>query len=279
MLTKRFVEKGLEKLSIARKLSIWWADRRAAAWRLRNPGRPFSDYYAHHVERHLARGKPHPTLGSQGFDHELGSQIDWDRANFATRGRNAWREYLAAGVEPGCRIVDYGCGSLRVGQHAIRFADRGNYWGIDVSQSFINDGRKLLDPEQVEDKRPRLSVISDDLIDLIAVWQPDFIFSHTVLQHVPVAELPVYFDRLARMTGPGCKAVVEFIAAPRTRRIKAMSWAYGEGSLRAAAEAVDSDWSIAFEAVADGNSRVMKKPRRVMIMTRAAAANASSIAA
>ena len=98
MLTKRYVEKGIERLSLARNLSIWWADRQAAAWARRNPGKPFSDYYVDHVRQHLDRGKPHPTLGSQGFDHELGSQIDWDRANFANRGRNAWREYLVAGV-------------------------------------------------------------------------------------------------------------------------------------------------------------------------------------
>lgn len=279
MPTKRYFEKALERLAFARHLSIWMADRRAAAWQRRNPGKPFSDYYVEHVRYRLDRGKPHPTLGSQGFDHELGSQIDWNRANFATRGRNAWREYLATGVKPGMRIVDYGCGSLRVGQHAIRFADRGNYWGIDVSETFIEDGRKLLDPALIDDKRPRLSAISDKLIDLIGVWEPHFIFSHTVIQHIPEVELPLYFERLTRMMGPGCTAVIEYIVAPRTTRIKSMSWAYCDTHLLAAATAVDPNLSIRFEAVADGTSRVMKKPRRVMILDRVALVASASIAA
>ncbi|MEO6579784.1 MAG: class I SAM-dependent methyltransferase [Sphingomicrobium sp.] len=269
MLTKRSIEKRLEKVSALRKLSIWWADRKATSWQRRNPGRPFSDYYVAHVRRHLDRGRPHPTLGNQGFDHEVGTKIGWDQANFATRGRNAWREYLAAGVEPWMRIVDYGCGSLRVGQHAIRFAERGNYWGIDVSQSFIDDGRKLVDPSLIEDKRPQMSVISDELINLIAVWEPQFIFSHTVLQHVPEAELEAYFKRLAIMMGPACRAVLEFVAAPRTQRHKAMSWAYSDAHLYAIAAKADPTWSIAFEAVAEGDSKVMRKPRRVMILERA----------
>ena len=269
MLTKRFIEKAVERASIARGVSIWWADRKAAAWRRRNPGKPFSDYYADHVRRHLDAGKPHPTLGSQGFTGEVGSKVNWDRVNFAERGRNAWREYRDAGIEPGMRCVDYGCGSLRVGQHAIRFFDRGNYWGIDVSASFIEDGRNLVDPALIEDKRPRLSPISDELIELIAVWEPQFIFSHTVIQHVPEAELPVYFQRLATMMGPGCKAVIEYIASPRTKRLKAMSWAYADDLLRAAAAAVDPTLDIRFEPVPERKGKVMKKPRRVMIIERA----------
>ena len=268
MLTMRYVEKKVEQLPVARSLSIWWADRQSAAWRRRNPGKSFSDYYVDHVRRHLDRGKPHPTLGQVGFTHETGTGIDWDRANFAIRGRNAWREYRAAGVEPQMRIVDYGCGSLRVGQHAIRFADRGNYWGLDVAETFIEQGRRLVDPQLLEDKRPRLSAITERLIDLVAVWEPHFIFSHTVIQHVPEDELPLYFARLAKMMGPGCKAVIEFISAPRTKRIKAMSWAYSEARLRAAALSVDPSWSISIEDVADGTSQVMKKPRRVMILER-----------
>lgn len=271
MPTWRALEKKIERVSFARQLSIWWADRRASAWQRRNPGKPFSDYYADHVRQHLKRGRPHPTLGSQGFTNEIGSRVDWDRANFATRGRNAWFEYRRAGVLPGMRCVDYGCGSLRVGQHAMRFLDVGNYWGIDVTESFIDEGRALVDPVLLADKRPRLSVIEDKLIDLIGVWAPDFIFSNTVLQHVPAAELATYFDRLARMMGPGCKAVIEFITSPETKRIKAMSWAYADEELRAVAAAVDPALVIAFERVPSRKRMVMNKPRHMMIIERPAA--------
>lgn len=272
MPTLRGLEKRIERISAARKISIWWADRRARAWQRRNPGKPFSDYYVAYVRQQLGRGRPHPTLGTQGFNHAIGGKVDWDRDNFARRGRNAWQEYRRAGVQSGMRCVDYGCGSLRVGQHAMRFLDVGNYWGIDVTESFIDEGRALVDPALIEAKRPRLSVIEDQLIELIGVWEPHFIFSHTVLQHVPEAELATYFERLARMMGPGCKAVIEFIAAPSNRRIKAMSWAYSDDALRAVAMAIDPTLTIAFDKVpGGGGSAVMDKPRHVMILERSSA--------
>jgi hypothetical protein len=42
------------------------------------------------------------------------------------------------------RCVDFGCGSLRLGQHAIRYLDRSNYWGVDLTDSFIRAGIDLL---------------------------------------------------------------------------------------------------------------------------------------
>ena len=270
MMTWRKLEKQFERISFIRKLSIWWADRRAMAWHQRNPGKPFSDYYVDQVRDHLARGRPHPTLGNQGFTDEVGSRIEWDRANFAERGRYAWQGYRRAGVQSGMRCVDYGCGSLRVGQHAIRFLEAGNYWGIDVTESFIDEGRELIDPELLAAKRPRLSVIDDRLIDLIGVWEPHFIFSHAVLQHVPQAELVTYFDRLARMMGPGCRAAIEFIAAPATTRIKAMSWGYADEALRAAAATIDPALVIWFETVPCDDSVIMRKPRHIMILERPA---------
>ena len=245
MPTLRALEKRIEHYAVARKVSIWWADRRARAWQRRNPDKSFSDYYAAHVRHHLDRGRPHPTLGGQGYAGEIGEAVEWNPASFAERGLEAWLDYRRAGIVSGMRCVDYGCGSLRVGQHAIRFLDVGNYWGIDVTQSFIDDGRALIDPLLLTDKRPRLSVIEEPLIDLIGVWAPDFIFSHTVLQHVPEAELATYFDRLARMMGFGCRAMIEFIAAPSTRRIKAMSWGYADEALRAAAHFAAMSWASA----------------------------------
>ena len=269
MVTLRSVEKRFEQMSVARSLSIWWTDRRAAAWQRRNPGRPFSEFYVARVHRQMAAGRPHPTLGNRGYSSEIGSGVEWDRNSFAVRGLGAWFEYRRMGVQPGMRCVDYGCGTLRVGQHAIRYLERGHYWGIDVTGSFMEQGKALLDAAMFEDKRPRLSLITDDLIDLLAVWQPHFIFSHTVVQHVPERELPVYFERLSRMMGPGSKAVIEFVGAPEVERFKAMSWAYPDETLAAVALAVDPHWSLSFEALPWADSQVRNKPRRFMVVTRA----------
>ena len=76
MVTLRSVEKRFEQMSVARSLSIWWTDRRAAAWQRRNPGRPFSEFYVARVHRQMAAGRPHPTLGNRGFSSEVGSGVE-----------------------------------------------------------------------------------------------------------------------------------------------------------------------------------------------------------
>ena len=65
-------------------------------------------------------------------------------------------------------------------------------------------------------------MIDDFILAEIGRWQPDFIFSTAVLQHVPTNELGVFFERLARMMAPNTRAYVLFITADR--REVSMLW-------------------------------------------------------
>lgn len=108
----------------------------------------------------------------------------------------------------------------------LRYLEPGNYYGIDVVDTFINDGLTLIDPKLLEEKQPRLGVIDDETLRKVAAWEPDFIFSNAVLQHVPPDELGLYFQRLASIMAPHTKAYVLFITAGRRQRVKTMNWAY-----------------------------------------------------
>ena len=220
------VHKLFGRVPLIRAIGHWRSDRRFRRWRARNPGATYADYYAASVSRKMRQGKAHYTLGSRGWAPGHGPAVDWDAESFAERGMRLWHQIRAFGLEPGMRCVDYGCGSLRLGQHAVRYLDPDNYWGIDVVGTFIEHGIKLIGPDLLREKRPRFGVIDDFVLDEIGRWQPDFIFSNAVLQHVPPDELGVYFERLARMMAPETRAYVLFISASRRQRIKAMNWAY-----------------------------------------------------
>ena len=49
--------------------------------------------------------------------------------------------YLAThGLTPRSRVLDVGCGCLRVGVHLVDFLEPGNYYGLDLSQALLEVG-------------------------------------------------------------------------------------------------------------------------------------------
>jgi len=222
-----------------RAVPIWVCDRRFRLWKKRHPEGSFAEFYIADVERKLGKGGHHSTLGSRGWATRGSSEIDWDAASFAGRGLVNWRQIVELGLRPDMRCVDFGCGSLRLGQHAIHYLAPSNYWGVDLTDSFIDAGIRLLPPELIASNTPRFGVIDEALLAEIRQWAPDFIFANAVLQHVPPDELIVFFRRIAAIMAPSTRAYVLFVSGSRVRRIKSVTWAYPaallEGYARAAA--------------------------------------------
>jgi hypothetical protein len=234
MITPRFAWR-LASLPPIRLISIWRNNRRFKKWRSQHPGVPFANFYAARIEGKLQRGLHHTTLGLRGWLPTDDSAVEWDRQSFAGRALKRWEDIVALGLEPQMRCVDYGCGSLRLGQHAMRYLDAGNYYGIDVTDVFIAAGIELIDPELVSSKRPKLATISGEVLRDIRAWQPDFIFSNAVLQHVPPEELSLFFERLESMMAPYTKAYILYITGDRVQRFDSMSWSYPSDYIRTAA--------------------------------------------
>ena len=118
-------------------------------WQNKNPSKTFKDYYAESQAAKILRGKPHQTLG--------GSLCQND---FSTSGQRMFKWLRKLGLERDDVCVDYGCGTLRIGLHVINHLKPGAYWGLDVSEYFLEEGRKLIDDKLVAEKQPNLRVIS-----------------------------------------------------------------------------------------------------------------------
>lgn len=220
-----------------RAVPIWLCDQRFRRWRKRNPGGTFADFYVADAERKLRKGRHHSTLGARGWATKGSCEIDWDSRSFAGRGLVNWRQIVNLGLQRDMRCVDFGCGSLRLGQHAIRYLAPSGYWGVDLTDSFIEAGIRLIPPELIESNRPRFGVIGDELLAEIREWSPDFIFANAVLQHVPPDELPAFFRRIAAMMTSSTRTYVLFVSDSRVRRVKAVSWAYPPALLEEQARA------------------------------------------
>jgi hypothetical protein len=217
----------------ARMVGIVSSSVEFAYWRLRHPDATFADYYAGQIARHLDRGGGHPTLGKREVfpSSPFAPSTLIDVAEHSRRGCEEFEILLGLGLKPEHVCIDFGCGSLRVGQHLIPYLNAGQYWGLDITDRFYRDGMDLLAAGQIEMKRPNLGVISHETLRMAALANPDFIISFSVLSHVPPAEAGLYFDRILGLMGEKTKLVFSFRESTINFRAAGKAWARDAGSV------------------------------------------------
>ena len=69
---------------------------------------------------------------------------------------------LKMGLKPDMRMIDIGCGCLRVGVHLVNYLDSGNYYGTDISQDLLDVGHDVeLAKLDLQDKLPKSQLLCD----------------------------------------------------------------------------------------------------------------------
>ena len=162
--------------------------QRYAEFKIHNPDVSYSLWLEHLELESIQSGKPHATLGPRlkRFDNW------WDAGTNVFRRYQRWFSFV-----PSSKVVDYGCGSLRVGGHFIRFLDPECYFGLDVIADFYDMGKDLIGAEMMAEKKPRFAVIGADSVRDAAQFAPDFTFSSAVSYHLHPDEAPGYFRNLS----------------------------------------------------------------------------------
>ena len=115
--------------------------------------------------------------------HETGGFTGGGLNLFAKAGRYTFSSLKRNGLKRSSKVLDYGCGSLRLGYWLVRFLRTGCYCGIEPNENFLAAGIKhALGPELESEKRPRFSNVAQfdfsvfgDKFDFIAARS---IFSH-----------------------------------------------------------------------------------------------------
>jgi hypothetical protein len=200
---------------LRRSTAIAVSSLRFARYKIAHPSASFADFYVDHVTRHLDHGVGHPSLGKLYRPND----------GRYRRGRVRFDFLLELGLKPEHVCVDYGCGSLRLGQFLISYLDTGHYWGLDVTDRFYRDGLDLVPHSVAETKKPNLRITSEESLTQAASASPDFIVCYAVLQHVPPSEMEIFFTRLMSPMNESTVLAISFYEAATDARRGATGWA------------------------------------------------------
>lgn len=136
------------------------------------------------------RGMAHATLGAN-LKHK-----EWAQA-----GAAKFAKFLKwFPITKQSRVIEYGCGTFRIGRHFIDYLDTGCYFGLDVTEGLIDIGKSLLGDDEIARKAPQFAVIDEAGLARAEAFNADFVFSWAVAFHVHPDENGFYMRALARLT-------------------------------------------------------------------------------
>lgn len=198
-------------------------------WRFCNPTKKFHDYYVLEVQKKISRAGSHETLSINARNPDRYDQTAELEVDFL-------KKY---GLEKHHRVVDYGCGSLRLGQKLIPWLNPGNYIGLDVTDQFFKEGLSALSASDQESVFGNLAVVADKTIQEFSSNPSDYLISTAVYYHIPKSEMYSFFDKVLSLLSTGGQAFIDFSISDQYIQTGNMTWAITEAIIREALEPFD----------------------------------------
>jgi hypothetical protein len=223
-------------------------ESRFQAYRKQHPAATRAQFHMDQVLREVQHGARHHSLGTN-----LGSGEEFWEAG-ASKAMAYMRQ---ASLRRTDRVVDYGCGSLRIGAHFIRFLDSGCFFGLDVTSGFYEIGKAEIGEALIREKSPRFGVIAEEEIAEAEKFGADLVYSNAVCYQVHPEEQRTYFGNLERLASkPGCQLIFNCMLADRAVRYGHRCWAWPLDTYRTALGNLDF--------VAAGKSRGVQKGEHIV---------------
>lgn len=133
--------------------------------------------------------------------------------DFEKAGREQLAYLLRAGLIPGSKLVDLGCGVLRGGYWLIHFLDSGNYHGIEPHKERLETGiNNILEPETLKEKRPRFH--TNPCFDTSVFGEKfDFFLAYSVWTHASKLQIQAMLDSFVRDSAEGAAFLATYLPA------------------------------------------------------------------
>jgi len=109
------------------------------------------------------------------------------------------------GLEPDKKILDIGCGCLRVGVHIVKYLDSGNYYGSDLSQDLLDVGFDVeLGNLGLQHKLPKSQLLCESEFRFEKLNASfDFALALSVFTHLPLNQIRLCIERLTPVMAEG----------------------------------------------------------------------------
>jgi hypothetical protein len=117
---------------------------------------------------------------------------------FEQGGRGRLIALLKEGLNPESKVLDIGCGCLRVACWLIRFLDPGCYFGIEPARQRVEYGlRYLFTPEDLRLKQPRFD-FNPDFDSSVFGASFDFFLATSIWTHASKRQVEATLDSFVR---------------------------------------------------------------------------------
>lgn len=192
-------------------------------WKAVNQSGTFKQWYVYSVLDAVGgnKTKPHATLGPNL------------KAGSLERASDIAKLVIGFGVGKSDTVIEYGCGTLRIGQFIIEYLDPQNFVGLDIDQRIVDKGLAMLPPALVEEKKPAVDVINEDSITRVATRHPRWIYASGVLHHVPPEDLFEFFQSIYRLSNAETTSLIWTRLGEETVQSSAKSWIHSNEDLLA----------------------------------------------
>ncbi len=158
----------------------------------------------------------------------LGGPI-WD---FERLGKSTLEVLRSEGLEPSSRVLDVGCGALRLGYWLMGFLEPGHYFGIEPNQTMLRAGmEELVGPELIERADPHFA--GNDDFDFSAFGGGesfDFVVARSIWTHASKQQIGAMLRSFAATGSPKavflasyCPSGISFRAGHRWPQLHALA--------------------------------------------------------
>ena len=129
---------------------------------------------------------------------------------FEVVGRYTLESLQACGMTPSSKLLDVGCGALRLGYWLIRYLDPDCYCGLEPSRRYVDVGLKYaVGPELQAEKRPRFEYNGDFDFSPFGV-KFDVMVARSIFSHASPAMIGKAMDSFRDNSAPGAVMLASY---------------------------------------------------------------------
>jgi SAM-dependent methyltransferase len=137
------------------------------------------------------------------------------RKDFERLGRHQFVVLINEGLEPHSKVLDIGCGAMRVGYWLLHFLNPGCYFGIEPNKEMLQAGiNYILPPGLMESSHPSFAHNDDFDFSVFGV-RFDFVLARSIWTHASKPQIETMLDSFSESATPGARMLASYVPTRR----------------------------------------------------------------